>query len=90
MKATNSIVKSLLIGGGYFLMSFVVYQVGCAVIDTFKYMMTVTGIYAVLLFFVGFLLIALVGVTLFFMGAIPFTLCYELRELKKENETKNL
>ena len=86
MRAMKSILKSLLIGGLYFLMSFTVYQLGCALVDTFKDMMTFTGIYAVLFFFVGLFLIAIMGVTLFFMGAIPLALSYEVKELKKEKE----
>ena len=86
MSARKNILKSLLIGGLYFLMSFTVYQLGCALVDTFKDMMTFTGIYAVLFFFAGLFLIAIMGVTLFFMGAIPLALSYEVKELKKEKE----
>lgn len=86
MRAMKSILKSLLIGGLYFLMSFTVYQLGCALVDTFKDMMTFTGIYAVLFFFAGLFLIAIMGVTLFFMGAIPLALSEEVKELKKEKE----
>lgn len=86
MSAMKNILKSLLIGGLYFLMSFTVYQLGCALVDTFKDMMAFTGIYAVLFFFAGLFLIAIMGVTLFFMGAIPLALSYEIKELKKEKE----
>ena len=86
MSAMKNILKSLLIGGLYFLMSFTVYQLGCALVDTFKDMTTFTGIYAVLFFFAGLFLIAIMGVTLFFMGAIPLALSYEVKELKKEKE----
>ena len=86
MSAMKSILKSLLTGGLYFLMSFTVYQLGCALVDTFKDMTTFTGIYAVLFFFAGLFLIAIMGVTLFFMGAIPLALSYEIKELKKEKE----
>ena len=86
MSAMKSILKSLLIGGLYFLMSFTVYQLGCALVDTFKDMMTFTGIYAVLCFFAGLFLISIMGGTLFFMGAIPLALSYEVKELKKEKE----
>ena len=86
MSAMKSILKSLLIGGLYFLMSFTVYQLGSALVDTFKDMMTVTGIDAVWLFFGGLILIAVMGLTLFFMGAIPLALSSEVKELKKEKE----
>ena len=86
MSAMKNILKSLLIGGLYFLMSFTVYQLGCALVDTFKDMTTFTGIYAVLFFFAGLFLIAIMGVTLFFMGAIPLALSEEIKELKKEKE----
>lgn len=86
MSAMKNILKSLLIGGLYFLMSFTVYQLGCALVDTFKDMMTFTGIYAVLFFFAGLVLIAMMGMILFFMGAIPLALSEEVKELKKEKE----
>ena len=86
MSAMKSILKSLLIGGLYFLMSFTVYQLGGALVDTFKDMMTFTGIYAVLFFFAGLVLIAMMGMILFFMGAIPLALSEEVKELKKEKE----
>ena len=89
MRAMKSFLKSLLIGGLYFLMSFTVYQLGCALVDTFKDMMTFTGIYAVLFFLAGLFLIAIMGVTLFFMGAIPLALSYEVKELKKERRKPN-
>ena len=89
MSSMKSILKSLLIGGLYFMMSFVVYQLGCALVDTFKDMTTFTGIYAVLFFFAGLFLIAIMSVTLFFMGAIPLALSYEVKELEKgKEETK--
>ena len=84
MSAMKSILKSLLIGGLYFLMSFTVYQLGYALVDTFKDMMIFTGINAVLFFFAGLFLIAIMGVTLFFMGAIPLALSYEVKELERE------
>lgn len=86
MSAMKSILKSLFIGGLYFLMSFTIYQLGCALVDTFKDMMTFTGIYAVLFFFAGLVLIAIMVTTLFFMGAIPLALSEEIKELKKEKE----
>ena len=86
MSSMKSILKSLLIGGLYFMMSFVVYQLGCALVDTFKDMMTFTGINAVLLFFSGLFLIAIMGVTLFFMGAVPLALSYAVKEHEKEKE----
>ena len=86
MSAMKSILKSLLIGGLYFLMSFTVYQLGCALVDTFKDMVTFVGIYAVLFFFAGLVLIAMMGMILFFMGAIPLALSEEVKELKKEKE----
>lgn len=88
MSEIKSIFKSLLIGGLYFLMSFTVYQLGCALVDTFKDMTTFTGINAVLFFFACLLLIAIMGVTLFLMGAIPLALSEEIKELKKKKEEK--
>lgn len=86
MSAMKSILKSLFVGGLYFLMSFIIYQLGCALVDTFKDMMTFTGIYAVLFFFAGLVLIAMMVMILFFMGAIPLALSEEVKELKKEKE----
>ena len=84
MSGMKSILKSLLIGGLYFLMSFVVYQLGCALVDTFKDMMTFTGIYAVLFFFAGLVLVAMIGMILFFMGAIPLALSEELKKKRRK------
>ncbi len=87
MNSLKGILKSLVIGGLYFLMSFTVYELGCAIVSTFKDMMTHTGIHAVLFFFAMLLFVAVTGVTLWFMGAIPLVLISEIKDLKKEAET---
>lgn len=86
MSAIKCILKSFLIGGLYLLMSFTVYLLGCSLVDTFKDMMKFVGIHAVLFFFACLLLIAMMGMILFFMGAIPLALSEEVKELKKEKE----
>lgn len=86
MSSMKSILKSLLIGGLYFLTSFTVFELGYALVSIFKDMMTQTGIYAVLFFFAGLLFIAMMGVTLWFMGAIPLILICKIKDLKKEAE----
>lgn len=86
MNSLKEILKSLVIGGLYFLMSFTVHELGCAVVSTFKEMMTHTGIYAVLFFFAGLLFVACTGITLFFMGAIQLVLISKIKDLKKETK----
>lgn len=86
MRAMKCILKSFLIGGLYFLMSFTVYLLGSALVDTFEDMMTFVGIHAVQFFFAGLILMAMMGIILFFMGAIPLALSEEVKELKKEKE----
>ncbi len=86
MTAVRNILKSFLVGGLYYLMSFTVYQLCCATVDTFKGMMTYSGIYAVLFFFAGLFLVTVTLVTLFCMGAIPLALSNEIKEMKKEKE----
>lgn len=86
MVAIRSILKSLLVGGLYCLMSFTVYILCCATVDMFKDMMIHSGIYAVLFFFAGLLIVVVTLATLFFMGAVPLAINEELKELKKEKE----
>ena len=89
MKRLKFYFCSVLIGVTYLLMAFCFQQMCAGMIDFFVDMMHSSGLIAVLNFLLGVFMFACNLFILFVMGAIPFDIADDLKQLKEKKKEKD-